>query len=56
MADGHPLVAGTFLALAIGGVGYGTTRAVVISSLVMLIANFFLSILLNYIWPLGNNV
>lgn len=29
MADGHPLVAGTFLALAIGGVGYGTTRAVV---------------------------
>ena len=38
------------------GVGIGTTRAVVISSLVMLIANFFLSILLNYIWPLGNNV
>ncbi|MBL9131872.1 MAG: ABC transporter permease [Verrucomicrobiaceae bacterium] len=38
------------------GVGIGTTRAVVISSLVMLIANFFLSILLNYIWPLGNAV
>jgi phospholipid/cholesterol/gamma-HCH transport system permease protein len=34
----------------------GTTRAVVISSLVMLIVNFFLSILLNYIWPLGNAV
>ena len=38
------------------GVGMGTTRAVVISSLVMLIVNFFLSILLNYIWPLGNAV
>lgn len=38
------------------GVGIGTTRAVVISSLVMLIVNFFLSILLNYIWPLGNSV
>lgn len=35
------------------GVGIGTTRAVVISSLVMLIVNFFLSILLNYIFPLG---
>ena len=38
------------------GVGMGTTRAVVISSLVMLIVNFFLPILLNYIWPLGNAV
>jgi phospholipid/cholesterol/gamma-HCH transport system permease protein len=38
------------------GVGLGTTRAVVISSLVLLIVNFFLSILLNYIWPLGNSV
>jgi phospholipid/cholesterol/gamma-HCH transport system permease protein len=38
------------------GVGIGTTRAVVISSLVMLIANFFLSILLNYIFPLGTDM
>ena len=38
------------------GVGSGTTRAVVISSLVLLVVNFFLSILLNYIWPLGNAV
>lgn len=35
------------------GVGIGTTRAVVISSLALLIFNFFLSILLNYIFPLG---
>jgi phospholipid/cholesterol/gamma-HCH transport system permease protein len=35
------------------GVGLGTTRAVVISSLVLLIANFFLSILLNYVFPIG---
>jgi phospholipid/cholesterol/gamma-HCH transport system permease protein len=35
------------------GVGAGTTRAVVISSLVMLIVNFFLSVLLNYIFPIG---
>ncbi|MEI6537255.1 MAG: ABC transporter permease [Verrucomicrobiaceae bacterium] len=35
------------------GVGNGTTRAVVISSLSLLIVNFFLSILLNYIFPLG---
>ncbi len=35
------------------GVGAGTTRAVVISSLVLLIVNFFLSIALNYLYPLG---
>ncbi len=35
------------------GVGAGTTRAVVISSLALLITNLFLSILLNYIFPLG---
>jgi phospholipid/cholesterol/gamma-HCH transport system permease protein len=35
------------------GVGKGTTSAVVISSLAMLICNFFLSILLNYFFPLG---
>lgn len=38
------------------GVGIGTTRAVVISSLAILIFNFFLSILLNYIFPLGTGV
>ena len=36
------------------GVGLGTTRAVVISSLVLLIVNFFLSILLNYVFPIGS--
>ena len=36
------------------GVGIGTTRAVVISSLALLIINFFLSILLNYFFPLGS--
>lgn len=36
------------------GVGSGTTRAVVISSLVLLVVNFFLSILLNYVFPIGN--
>ena len=36
------------------GVGAGTTRAVVISSLALLIFNLFLSVLLNYIFPLGN--
>jgi phospholipid/cholesterol/gamma-HCH transport system permease protein len=36
------------------GVGIGTTRAVVISSLALLIFNFFLSMLLNYIFPLGS--
>ena len=35
------------------GVGIGTTRAVVISSLALLIVNFFLSVLLNYVFPLG---
>ena len=35
------------------GVGAGTTRAVVISSLVLLIVNFFLSIALNYVYPIG---
>ena len=38
------------------GVGIGTTRAVVISSLALLIFNFFLSILLNYAFPLGTGV
>ena len=33
------------------GVGRGTTSAVVISSLGVLIINFFLTIALNYIWP-----
>ncbi len=35
------------------GVGNGTTRAVVISSLSLLIFNFFLSLLLNYVFPMG---
>lgn len=35
------------------GVGLGTTRAVVFSSLALLIANFFLTMLLNYFFPLG---
>jgi phospholipid/cholesterol/gamma-HCH transport system permease protein len=35
------------------GVGQGTTRAVVYSSLSILVSNFFLSILLNYFSPLG---
>ncbi len=35
------------------GVGIGTTRAVVFSSLALLVVNFFLSILLNYIFPMG---
>ena len=38
------------------GVGNGTTRAVVISSLVMLVCNFFLSVLLNYVFPMGSQV
>lgn len=38
------------------GVGIGTTRAVVISSLAILIFNFFLSILLNYFFPIGTGV
>lgn len=35
------------------GVGNGTTRAVVYSSLTLLIANFFLTMLLNYFFPMG---
>jgi len=35
------------------GVGIGTTRAVVFSSLALLVVNFFLSILLNYMFPMG---
>lgn len=35
------------------GVGLGTTRAVVFSSLALLVANFFLTMLLNYFFPLG---
>ncbi len=35
------------------GVGRGTTSAVVYSSLTILIVNFFMSILLNYFFPLG---
>jgi phospholipid/cholesterol/gamma-HCH transport system permease protein len=35
------------------GVGLGTTRAVVNSSLILLIVNFFLTLLLNYFFPLG---
>ncbi len=38
------------------GVGIGTTRADDISSLTMLICNFFLSILLNYLSPLGTGM
>jgi phospholipid/cholesterol/gamma-HCH transport system permease protein len=38
------------------GVGRGTTSAVVISSLALLIINFFLSILLNYFFPIGTGV
>jgi phospholipid/cholesterol/gamma-HCH transport system permease protein len=36
------------------GVGLGTTRAVVYSSLSLLICNFFLTFLLNYFFPLGS--
>jgi phospholipid/cholesterol/gamma-HCH transport system permease protein len=35
------------------GVGRGTTRAVVFSSLALLIVNFFLTMLLNYFFPIG---
>ena len=38
------------------GVGRGTTQAVVISSLTILITNFFLSLLLNLVWPLSQAV
>jgi phospholipid/cholesterol/gamma-HCH transport system permease protein len=37
------------------GVGKGTTSAVVLSSLVLLIFNFFLSLILNYLSPLGTS-
>lgn len=36
------------------GVGRGTTRAVVFSSLSILVSNFFLSLALNYVSPIGN--
>ena len=35
------------------GVGKGTTKAMVFSALAVLITNFFLTFLLNRIWPLG---
>jgi phospholipid/cholesterol/gamma-HCH transport system permease protein len=35
------------------GVGRGTTAAVFYASMAILIANFFLSLLLNYIWPIA---
>jgi phospholipid/cholesterol/gamma-HCH transport system permease protein len=35
------------------GVGRGTTSAVVITSLAILIVNFFLTLALNYIWPIA---
>jgi len=35
------------------GVGRGTTAAVVISSLAILIINFFLTMALNYVWPVA---
>lgn len=36
------------------GVGKGTTRSVVYSSLTMLVSNFFLTIALNYVSPMGS--
>ena len=38
------------------GVGNGTTRAVVVASLAILIVNLFLSVLLNYFFPLGSSL
>lgn len=38
------------------GVGLGTTRAVVNSSLALLVVNFFLTMLLNYFFPLGSSM
>jgi phospholipid/cholesterol/gamma-HCH transport system permease protein len=35
------------------GVGRGTTSAVVITSLAILIVNFFLTLALNYVWPVA---
>ena len=37
------------------GVGRSTTRAVVFSSLAILVANFFLTLLLNFFFPMGTN-
>jgi phospholipid/cholesterol/gamma-HCH transport system permease protein len=37
------------------GVGRGTTQAVVLSSLSILIFNFFLSLMLNIVWPLSGS-
>lgn len=38
------------------GVGRATTDAVVFSSLAILIVNFFMSIILNYVFPLGSGM
>jgi phospholipid/cholesterol/gamma-HCH transport system permease protein len=38
------------------GVGQSTTRAVVFSSLAILVTNFFLTLLLNYIFPMGTTI
>lgn len=38
------------------GVGRGTTRAMVYSSLLILVANFFLTLLLNIVFPAGANL
>lgn len=38
------------------GVGRGTTSAVVLASLAILISNFFLTFLLNYFFPLGSGM
>lgn len=35
------------------GVGRGTTKAMVISSLAVIISNFFITLILNQFWPLG---
>ena len=35
------------------GVGQGTTAAVVCASLAILVVNFFLTIALNFIWPVA---
>ena len=35
------------------GVGRGTTKAMVLSSLAIIIANFFITLILNQFWPLG---
>ena len=38
------------------GVGLSTTRAVVYSSLALLLVHFFLTVLLNYFFPLGTGM